>query len=101
MIHKRNWIKEGMDVADKNQLDVKMTVSRILRQTRKVRKLEGDNITTTEESQIIGIECLLWQDGKLLTPRYHTRQLIPWDIAVEAADKGYHVVEKFNKEINK
>ena len=55
MEYRRNWIYEGMDVADKSQIDVKMTVSRILRQLKRVRRQVGEEVVYEEENQIIGV----------------------------------------------
>lgn len=97
-MYNRKWIKEGAEVAEKDNLGHKMIVSRILKKTKKVasykRNPDGtvkyDNKTVME-----GVECYWWEEGKMCKERFHTRRLVPWEVA----EKGQKAVIEFIESI--
>lgn len=80
-IPKKNWIEEGMEVANKYNPTQVMVVSRILRQYIDKRILENEEFIEKKIPQIIGIECHWWEDKKFKIHKFHTRELIPWIVA--------------------
>ena len=102
----KNWIREGMDVAHKDNPGVKFTVVRILRQKYRLKYFDGAKDIDEERTKVIGVECHRWiedengiEDIKMY--KLHTRVLVPFEIAQEALSKGYHIIEKFLKKIDK
>jgi hypothetical protein len=91
MKYKKNWIKEGMEVAHKELLSRKMMVVRILRRFRDVH-IDGKKET---KSEIIGVECRYKKESDLFLEKFHTRELVPYEIA----EGGFIEVLKFLDEI--
>jgi hypothetical protein len=106
MTYKKNWIEEGLDVAHKDNPEQKMTVNRILRQNKQIKVQEGDDWVSKTKSFIIGVEVHYWEldkdteKNKLMIAKFHTRLLIPWEIAMESFLKGSNVITQFIKKIN-
>ena len=62
MEYKKNWIKEGIEVAHKDNPSLKMIVAEILRQTKTIRYQEEDGtMAERQKSFIIGIRCHYWE----------------------------------------
>jgi uncharacterized protein YodC (DUF2158 family) len=78
--------REGEEVCHKNNLKLKMTVERILKKTvagkpgvvdlRKVESVED----IEKKIYIIGIECHWWDGDKLAKGKFHSRELVPFNI---------------------
>lgn len=85
-IVKKNWIEEGMEVANKYNPKQIMIVSRILRQYIDKSVLEDGRLIEKKIQQIIGIECHWWEDNKFKIHKFHTRELIPW-VVVQDGEK--------------
>lgn len=97
MEYKKKWIKEGMNVAEKDNLTKRMTVERILRKSYKYKDENGNEQT---RKRIEGVLCYWWEsdngkNAQLVRARFHTLNLVPWEIA----ENGYMAVMKFFDEI--
>ncbi len=107
MEYKKNWIEEGMEVAHKDNPQQKLIVNRIIRQNKPIKVQENNDWVTVTKSFVIAVEVHWWEkdldtgQNKLQTAKFHTRLLIPWQVAMESFTKGVHVIENFIKRINK
>lgn len=84
----KRWIKDGMEVAHKDNIIQKMTVEKMVVITRK----GGMSI-------VAGFKCHWWESVPGKQPKYnygtfHSRELIPWEVAM----KGPTGVQKFLEE---
>ncbi len=78
---KKHLYKEGDEVAHKENCEQLMEVRRII-QTKK-----------NERKYIVGIECGWWTtEGKYEKEVFHSRVLVPWNIAEKSLVEGRHVV---------
>lgn len=82
------WIEEGGEVAHKDNPSQKMYVERILKSSREIDY--GDGAGNTSKKTITrthGVECH-WFDSekKFQTGKFHTRELIPYEIAEQGED---------------
>ena len=81
--------KIGEDVAHKDNLEIKMVVSRILTQTKELKPKDGSKdhaLVQEKKSYLIGIECHWWEEGKLRRDKFHSRELVPFHIAKSGKD---------------
>ena len=84
----KNWIKDGLDVAHIDNIFQKMTVEKM------VTRRNGEAFI------IVGFKCHWWEQipgkpNKYQFGTFHSRELVPWDTAIE----GAKAVEKFRNEI--
>ena len=76
-IEKRHLFKEGDEVAHKENTSQIMEVRRIVKRTKNNWKF------------IIGIECGWWNtDGEYQKEIFHTKVLVPWEIALKSLNGG-------------
>ncbi len=98
MEYKKKWIKEGMNVAERDNLSKRMTVERILRKAYKYIDEHGNEQI---RKRIEGVLCYWWEtnskdkNGTIARGTFHTNNLVPWDIAEE----GYMAMMKFYEEL--
>jgi hypothetical protein len=86
----RKWIKEGMEVAERDNLALKMVVERLLKRTKKVATYKRDadgNIIYQNKVIMEGVECYWWgTEGEAhvkVKEKFHTQRLVPWEVAVK------------------
>ena len=84
----KNWIKDGMDVAHVDNIFQKMTVEKM------VIRRQG------EIFMVVGFKCHWWEivankPSKYQFGVFHSRELVPWDVALE----GSTAVNKFREQI--
>lgn len=82
----RNFFREGDMVAHRENLRLKMEVRRIIRTKRKA-KVDGE----ADRRFTLGIECGWWVGEDYVKEVFHTKALVPWDVA----DEGFIAVEKW------
>lgn len=80
---KKYWIKPGIEVAHRDCITRKMYVVNIVRKKRRIKKEDGTRDTL---SVIQGVACRWFDDNKENKEVYHTRELIPWNIASEGEE---------------
>lgn len=92
--------KEGEVVAHIENLQQKMNVARILKEVTTYPTGETDNEgnpVRKKGSKMIGIECHWWEAieerNTLRKERFHSRELIPWNIA----ERGIEAVKDFQE----
>ena len=78
--YKKNWIKEGMEVAHKEVPTLKMVVDRLLRENYSYPDPNNPE-QKIEKSRIVGVKCRWWKDNDIRIHNFHTRELVPWDVA--------------------
>lgn len=83
----KKWIKEGDPVAHITNIHMKMVVDKLI-----YRSL---NMSEEGEAKLIkclrGVQCSWFEGEKLRRSVFHSRTLVPWDIAL----KGERVVTDF------
>ncbi len=96
----RVHFKEGDEVAHKENLSLKLEVIDIKKTKRKVfgrtkKDKDGkeilDESNTEMKSFIIGIECGWWVGDDYKTAIFHTKSLVPFDVAQD----GFVAVQKY------
>ena len=93
----KHKFKEGEDVAHKENISQKLTVSRILKES--ISYPSGETDTQGNEikklgTRMIWIECHWWVDGKLMIHQFHSRELVPFEIASQGKDAVIEWIEK-------
>lgn len=78
MDNRKKILKEGDEVAHKENITLKLQVIRVI----KKKKLMKDGKT---KDFVLGILCGWWNDTKYEKETFHTNHLVPWEIA----EKGY------------
>jgi hypothetical protein len=91
---KKHFFKEGDEVCHKENLNLIMTVSRILKESKEFIKGYDENGKVIKEQGIrmLGIECHWWATSitigkELKTFKFHSRELVPKNIAEQGKDK--------------
>ena len=80
----KKWIKQGMDVAHAENPSVKYIVDDILKESRRVatgKKSSSGELLYEERHRIIGVRCRYLSGNKWEYIKFHTRELIPWEVA--------------------
>lgn len=91
------YFKEGDEIAHKENLEHKMYVARILKVRVPSKELDKEgNFNGKYYSRIEGVECHWWMNNDLKTAKFHTRELVPFDIAKEGKEKVKEWIEKNN-----
>lgn len=95
---KKNWIKEGLEVAHKDKLNIKMYVDEIIVQFHEQNEQqENGDITKVKKSKIKGVKVHWWEGDIMRMTRLHTSLLVPWEIAEE----GFMSTMKFFDQLSK
>ena len=93
----KHRFKEGDEVSHRENISMKMTVDRILKESIPVYsgKLDdnGDMIMKSG-IRMCGIRCRWWVDNKIVIQDFHSREIIPWLVAVEGKDKVVDWIKK-------
>lgn len=82
--------KEGQEVCHIDNISQKMYIERLVKSSRMI---EHDN----EQKQINfinGIRCHWWEDKQFKTAIFHTKELVP----LEIAEEGYAAVMRWKSE---
>lgn len=82
----RIFFSEGDMVAHKENIQLKMEVRRIIRTKRKA-KVDGE----LDRRFTLGIECGWWSGDDYIKEVFHTRALVPWEVA----EGGFIDVQKW------
>ena len=81
-IFEKRHFKEGDEVVHKENPTMKMEVRKIVRTKKEFTNDSGEK---DNYSQIIGIECGWWNDREYKKEVFHTKTLVP----AEVAEGGY------------
>ena len=82
---KKKYFSEGDEVVHKDNVSLKMIVKQIIVYKKKITvfgKKEKE-----EKTFISGIRCGWWKDDEFIYGDFHSRHLVPWDIAKQGQDK--------------
>lgn len=82
----KKWIREGMEVAEIDNPTHKMVVKRILKKTKKIATYKRDangDIIYTNKTIMEGVECYWWKDNEMVTDKFHTKRLVPYEVATK------------------
>jgi len=84
----KKWIQEGMAVAHKENPGCKMFVIQLVLEVRHI-----PNRSIKSEKKISGVLVHWWDEcenvkdkKKLVEHRFHTREIVPWEIAEQGKD---------------
>lgn len=92
---KKNWIKEGLEVAHKDKLGVKMYVDEIIIQyNEQHEQTENGDMQKVKKPKIKGVKVHWWEGDVMRVHRLHTNLLVPWEVA---EDGFIATLEFFNK----
>lgn len=89
MNYTKNWISNGDAVAHIDNLELKMRVSHFV--------FESKEVDNQRVKRFRGVKCTWWGESKsgekrvLIDAEFHSRELVPWEVAKGGADE----VEKF------
>lgn len=95
--------REGEEVSHKDNLNQKMTISRILKESVKVNRgfdEKKGQVITGDAIRMIGIECHWWQTSEITREKalhknkFHSNELVPIDVA----NKGQEAVREWLRE---
>jgi len=75
----KKYLREGQEVAHKENLTTKMEVRKIIRRVKKAKNDEDMDRRFT-----LGVECGWWNGERYNKEVFHTHTLVPWEIAEEA-----------------
>lgn len=86
------YFKEGDSVAHMDNLSVKLTVQRVVKEFKTIRSEKATTTLIERRCMIKGIECGWWgPDKQYYTNVFHSTSLVPYSVAEE----GYVAVEKY------
>ena len=86
------YFKEGDEVAHKDNLGVKLTVQRIIKEFKTIRSEKASSTLIERRCMLKGIECGWWgPDKQYYKNVFHSTSLIPFEVAEE----GFVAVEKY------
>jgi hypothetical protein len=95
---KKNWIKEGMEVAHKDNPEVRMYVDEIIIQYQDQKEQDKDgNMQDVKKTRIKGVKVHWWEDGKMRMHRLHTSLLVPWEVAAKGYTEILKYLDKYHK----
>lgn len=89
MNYAKNWISNGDAVAHIDNLELKMRVSHFV--------FESKEIDNERIKRFRGVKCTWWGENesgekrRLVDAEFHSRELVPWEIA----EGGREMVNKF------
>jgi len=85
MKDKRKYFSEGDEVAHKENLTLKLFVKQIVKYKKFVTEY-GKNEKIQKEF-ISGIKCSWWKNEEYVSVVFHSRELVPWNIAEQGKEK--------------
>lgn len=90
-MEEKRYFSASEEVAHKDNLGLKMEVSRVIKEYRNVIHDRGNSKVVEKKCFIVGIECKWWDGGKRCIDVFHSKTLVPWDVAEE----GHIAVVKY------
>ena len=84
-MEEKEYFKEGDEVAYKDNLYQRMTVSEIVYKPIEIPdepKSDGSGFTKKKVNKLDGIVCVWFdKDGKFMKEKFHSHNIVPWRIA--------------------
>lgn len=90
----KHWIKEGEPVAHITDLSTQMTIKELLYKRAEIFCDEKEPNAFFDTSQnrwirnkklLVGVRCRWMVDGHFESTDFHSKELVPWSIALEGA----------------
>lgn len=85
----RKWIKHGMEVAHKDFPDQKLYVDHIKTEVKKIATGQSDKDGRPiyeNKTRVTGVQVRYREDGRWKYMRFHTREIVPWEIAQQGIE---------------
>lgn len=86
----KHKFKEGDRVAHIEELELKLYVTEIIKESRKfpIGKDNDGNDKFEIKTRMIGIKCHWWHDKELHRFRFHSSELVPFEVAQTGREKS-------------
>lgn len=92
----KNWLKEGREVCHKDNLNQKMFIEDLLKQTRE-RPTAEDPFKKEKTIMLLGVLCHWWdKEGTFQRAKFHRDELVP----IEIAEIGHIAVLLYYEKLN-